>query len=205
VQLLGQQRFRPPIASADTRRGRRPDRSAEGAPLPAERAGLASVWQRCVHSPASPRHPGATNSGGNGHLTSVARATMQAPMSFLKRSLVRQERWTAHEEHREGRQTDFGHAVFAIAARAFALIRQTCADLLQSRDEGTQGIQGGTSQRCRRAASPERHPRFGGAKKAVTCCKSDSLSPGSAPRRTDKCASFAVRTAAAASSCLRTH
>ena len=38
------------------------------------------------------------------------------------------------------KNTEKAHAVFATASRAFALIRQTCADLLQCRDEGTQGI-----------------------------------------------------------------
>jgi hypothetical protein len=81
--------------------------------------------------------------------------TVGSPLSFLQRPLVREERWTAHEEHRERRQTDVGHAVFPVAALALTPIRQTGADVFQRGDQGSQGVHGGIESET----PPRRQPK----------------------------------------------
>ena len=63
------------------------------------------------------------------------RLAVRAAMTLLRRPLVCQERGTSHEEYRESRQADVRHRVVAIAARPFALVRQTGADSIQLRDQ----------------------------------------------------------------------
>ena len=82
--------------------------------------------------------------------------TVGPALSFLQRALVRQERWTAHEEHRERGQTDVGHAVFPVTPLALAPIRQTGADGFQLGDQRSQGVHGGieSEKRPRRQRKP---------------------------------------------------
>ena len=82
--------------------------------------------------------------------------TVGPALSFLQRPLVREERWTAHEEHRERRQTDVGHAVFPVAALAPTTIGQTGADVFQLGNQRSQGVHGGieSETRPRRQAKP---------------------------------------------------
>ena len=59
-------------------------------------------------------------------------STVRPALSLLQRSLMRQERRASHEEHRERRQADVGHAVVLVAPQAFALIGQTAQTFFRS-------------------------------------------------------------------------
>jgi hypothetical protein len=100
-------------------------------------------------------------------------------LPFLQRPLVRQERRATHEEHRERGQTDVGHAVCPVAARALPLIRQTGADVFQSATKEAKAFTTASSQRHGRAARQNRHSRWDETTKSETCCKSDSVRPAS--------------------------
>jgi hypothetical protein len=49
-----------------------------------------------------------------------------------------QERRASHEEHRERREADIGHGVFAVTAWPFALAREAGANVFQLIDQGLQ-------------------------------------------------------------------
>ena len=53
-----------------------------------------------------------------------------------------QERRASHEEHRERREANVGHGVFAVTAWPFALVRETGANAFQLSDQGLQDRHG---------------------------------------------------------------
>jgi hypothetical protein len=59
-------------------------------------------------------------------------------MSLGQGSLMAQERRASHEKHRERREADVGHHVFAVTAWAFARVREAGANVLQFSDQGLQ-------------------------------------------------------------------
>ena len=59
-------------------------------------------------------------------------------VSLFQRALMAQERRASHEEHRERREADIGHGVFAVTAWPFALVREAGANAFQLSDQGLQ-------------------------------------------------------------------
>lgn len=59
-------------------------------------------------------------------------------VSLFQRALMAQERGASHEEHRERREADVGHGVFAVTAWPFALVRKAGANAFQLSDQGLQ-------------------------------------------------------------------
>ena len=53
-------------------------------------------------------------------------------------ALMSQEGGASHEKHRERREADVGHRVFAAARRSFALVRKAGADIFQFSDQELQ-------------------------------------------------------------------
>src|SRR5208282_4881663 len=64
---------------------------------------------------------------------------IRSAMSLLQRALMGQKGRAAHEKHRERGETDIGHGVFAVTARAGAPVGQAGADIGQFGDQGLQG------------------------------------------------------------------
>ena len=59
-------------------------------------------------------------------------------MSLFQRTLMAEERGTSHEKHRECREANVGHRVFAVTAWPFARVRETGANAFQFSDQGLQ-------------------------------------------------------------------
>jgi hypothetical protein len=82
--------------------------------------------------------------------------TVGSALSFLQRPLVREERWTVHEQHRERRQTDVGHAVFPVAGLALTLSGRPAQTSFNSQIRPAKAFTAASSQRRgpRRRAKP---------------------------------------------------
>jgi hypothetical protein len=63
---------------------------------------------------------------------------VRSAVSRGQRALMAQEGGASHEKHRERREANVGHRVFAVAARPFALIRKAGANVFQLGDQGLQ-------------------------------------------------------------------
>ncbi len=59
-------------------------------------------------------------------------------VSLGQRALMAQKRGASHEEHRERREADVGHRVFAVAAWPLAPVREAGANAFQFGDKGLQ-------------------------------------------------------------------
>ena len=71
-------------------------------------------------------------------------------------ALMAEERRASHEEHRERREPDVGHGVFAVTAWSFAPVREAGANACQFSDQGLQDRHGGIESKivpCRQAKS----------------------------------------------------
>src|SRR5450755_473594 len=65
-------------------------------------------------------------------------SAVRPAVSLGQHALMAQERGASHEEHRERREADIGHGVFALTAWPFALVWETGANAFQLSDQGLQ-------------------------------------------------------------------
>jgi hypothetical protein len=115
----------PPIQTLERRqRSRRLDRCHE---QPVERRRRSAV-----------QHQADVVVGGDRRHTEQ-RLAVRPTVPLGQRLLMPEEGRAAHEEDRERRQTDIGQCVVAVAPRAFALVRQTGADIAQRPDHVCNG------------------------------------------------------------------
>jgi len=80
--------------------------------------------------------------------------TIRPAVALLQRALMRQERWTSHEEQRERGRTDIRHRITADPRRS-APVGKTGADLTQSAEQGLQRVHGATES----GFAPRRQPK----------------------------------------------
>jgi hypothetical protein len=87
------------------------------------------------------QHPADIGIGRDGGHAEQGLAVRPA-VSLFQGALMAEEGGASHEEHRERREADIGHRVFAVAARPFAPVRQAGANAFQIGDQGLQGRHG---------------------------------------------------------------
>jgi len=119
-----------------------------------------------------------------------------------------QERRASHEEHRERREADVGHGVFAVTAGPFALVRKTGANASQLSDQGRQDRHGAIESKI----APRRQAKASSAQgetpkfrellrvRLTQTGAAGSSGPLSVRQATQERDSFAFRTAAEARS-----